>query len=293
MKLPKRVPQHISETASFKIFSSKVPNNWIIRDVTERDYGIDCYLEIVNQNNELTGDLALIQLKSRQSILWTKENKFTLSKIDIATTNYWYSFPVPVFIFLVDINRNELYYLPIGNYIKTHYLDFNKQKIFNYKVEKRNLFGMFTFRLYYIRELYRNRFESEFLFFLSNLEHYQKFQLGHENLDFHLGVERTDLIFFEVMHRNYEFLASYFDIRHPIPEIFKIKEKSREMFSTGYYELYEYDLSIWGKEFQKLTLQIIKKIKAFLENEKSYWLITNRTVYNYAIQIKEDGQLPY
>lgn len=63
MKLPKRVPQHISETASFKLFSSKIPDNWIIRDITERDYGIDCYLELVNDNNELSGELALIQLK--------------------------------------------------------------------------------------------------------------------------------------------------------------------------------------------------------------------------------------
>ncbi|WP_165835406.1 hypothetical protein [Chryseobacterium viscerum] len=51
MKLPKRVPQHISETASFKLFSSNIPDNWIIRDITERDYGIDCYLELVNENN--------------------------------------------------------------------------------------------------------------------------------------------------------------------------------------------------------------------------------------------------
>jgi len=60
--LPKRTPQHISETASFKIFSNKIPDNWIIRYVTERDYGIDLYIELVNKDNELTGDLILIQL---------------------------------------------------------------------------------------------------------------------------------------------------------------------------------------------------------------------------------------
>lgn len=97
MKLPKRVPQHISETASFKLFSSKIPDNWIIRDITERDYGIDCYLELVNDNNELSGELALIQLKSRQTIPWTKEDYYTLTGVDITTSNYWFKFAVPVF----------------------------------------------------------------------------------------------------------------------------------------------------------------------------------------------------
>jgi hypothetical protein len=124
MKLPKRVSQHISETASFKLFSSKIPNNWIIRDVTERDYGIDCYLELVNDKNELTGDLALVQLKSRESIPWTKDQNYILTGIDIATTNYWNNFPVPVFIFLTDLVNQELYFLPVHRYIKKNWFLF-------------------------------------------------------------------------------------------------------------------------------------------------------------------------
>lgn len=117
MKLPKRVPQHISETASFKLFSSKIPDNWIVRDVSERDYGIDCYLELVNDDNELTGELALIQLKSRQKINWTKDDTFQLSGVDISTSNYWYKFSVPVFIFLADIESQELYFLSVDYFI--------------------------------------------------------------------------------------------------------------------------------------------------------------------------------
>lgn len=56
MELPQRVPQHISETASYKIFSIKIPDEWILRDVTERDYGIDCYLELVNEKKRCWGN---------------------------------------------------------------------------------------------------------------------------------------------------------------------------------------------------------------------------------------------
>ena len=73
MKLTTRPTQHTSVTASFQLFSSIVPDNWIIREVTARDYGIDCYLELVDEDNNLTSDLVLIQWKSRENIKWTKE----------------------------------------------------------------------------------------------------------------------------------------------------------------------------------------------------------------------------
>ena len=46
MKYPNRVPTHIAETRSWKILYEQVPDEWIIRQVTERDYGIDCFVEL-------------------------------------------------------------------------------------------------------------------------------------------------------------------------------------------------------------------------------------------------------
>ncbi|MBW1613101.1 MAG: DUF4365 domain-containing protein [Deltaproteobacteria bacterium] len=131
--LPKRVPQHISETTSYKIFSSKIPDNWIIRDVTERDYGIDFYLELVNKDNELTGDLILVQLKSREQIKWTKNGEYNLSGVKFSTSNYWYRFPIPVFIFLTDSLNNECYYVPAKHEIRLSFKEFLKKESINYK----------------------------------------------------------------------------------------------------------------------------------------------------------------
>ena len=297
MKLPKRVPQHISETASFKLFSSKIPDSWIIRDVTERDYGVDCYLELVNDNNELTGELALIQLKSKQSIPWTKDDYYTLTGIDIATSNYWYKFAVPVFIFLADIDNQELYFVSVDYHIKRNFDEFVKQGTFNYKVTKTDKFegkdGVFAFKFMFYYEYYRQQFENELLFFLSNLQHFQDFQVEHDNRDFHLGIESMDLIYFEAMHRNYRFLCTYFNIDNPIPTLSELKRRSREKFKgEHYYELYEHDLTEWVGEFSKLTLEIIKGLKLFLDGELSFWLRVNPTVYNYVINIKDDGRLP-
>ncbi len=249
------------------------------------------HLELVNDKNELTGDLILVQLKSRENIPWTKDQSFILTGINIATTNYWYNFPVPVFIFLTDIENQELYFLPVHRYIKKHYSEFDKQEVFNYKIEKKSKFGIFSFRYRYLVERYRQQFENEFLFFLSNLKHFQDFQTEHDNLDFHLGVEDEDLIFFEAMHRNYEFLCSYLDIKNPVPSMIEIKRRSREKFKSGFYNLYEHDLTELVGLFKTLTLEIVKKIKLFLNEELSYWSFTNRTVYNYVRKIKDSGEV--
>ncbi len=151
MKLPKRPKQHTLESASFKLFSSKIPDSWIIREVTERDYGIDCYLELVNDDNELTGHLVLIQLKSRQLIPWTNDETYTLTGVKITTSNYWYKLTVPVFIFLADIDKQELYMLSVNYWIKRNFLQFAKQKTFNYKFKKSSIFdgedGVFEFNV--------------------------------------------------------------------------------------------------------------------------------------------------
>lgn len=290
MKLPKRVPQHISETASFKLFSSKIPDEWIIRDITERDYGIDCYLELVNDENELSGELALIQLKSRQSIPWTKGEYYTLTGVDIATSNYWYKFAVPVFIFLADIDNQELFFVSIEYHIRRNYSEFIKQGTFNYRIEKSGKFegkdGVFAFKFMFYYEYYRQQYENQLLFFLSNLQHFQNFQAEHDNMDFHLGIESTDLIYFEAMHRNYSFLCTYFGIDNPIPSLRELKKRSREKFKDVYhYELYEHDLTEWMGEYSKLTIEIIKGLKSFLHGELPFWLTVNPTVYNYVINI--------
>lgn len=61
---PQRDIRHISETASIKLFNSLVPDHWLVREVTERDYGIDLYLEIVDDRHRVTGKHISIQLKS-------------------------------------------------------------------------------------------------------------------------------------------------------------------------------------------------------------------------------------
>lgn len=289
MELPKRVPQHISESASFKLFSQVIPNNWIVRDITEKDYGIDCYLEIVNDDNQLTGDLALIQLKSKDGIPWTKGNYYTLSNIKISTSNYWNQFAVPVFIFLTDIENNEVFYVAVKNYIKLNYTDYITQNSLSYKIPQNNKFdklGISYFINVYNSERQRSQFENEMLFFLTNLERYKDFQADHSGRDFHLGVEDEDLVYFETMHHNYAFLCNYFSIYNPIPTVQDLKNTSKKRFEKNFYDLYELDLSELMDDFENITKEILEKISSLFENEKIYWLYNNTSLFNYVNNLK-------
>jgi hypothetical protein len=107
MEYPKRVSQHISESSSFKLISSLVPKEWIIRELTERDYGIDLYIEIVNEDGCVTGDLVALQVKSENIVNFSNESSYTYSGIKRTTINYWLGLPVPVFLVVASLQNNQ------------------------------------------------------------------------------------------------------------------------------------------------------------------------------------------
>src|SRR5687768_14691814 len=100
MEFPKRPPQHVTETASWKVLQSRTPDMWMVRGVSERDYGIDAYIELATTKGDVTGELCSIQLKGTESIDWKAGNnrKRATVSIGVATVNYWMNLPVPVFL---------------------------------------------------------------------------------------------------------------------------------------------------------------------------------------------------
>lgn len=246
----------------------------------------------------MLGQLSLIQLKSEASVQWTKENSTKLSSVKISTTNYWFSFAVPVFIFLVDLDKKEVYFLPVKEHIRQHFDVYAKQASFTYTFSKGLLFegllGIKSFLQKYYEEYHRNRFESELLYFLSSLEKTKEFLNEHSYRDFHLGVEETDQIFFEAIHRNFIFLSNYLGIQHSIASMEKIKENSSRKFGGKYhYELYEHDLTELSKDFEALLVEIVRGLKRVIRQEEKFWIITNPNIYTFINHIADDGAIIY
>lgn len=110
MEYPKRIDTHISESISFNALSSALPKEWIVRELTERDYGVDLYIELVGEDGKVTGDLVALQVKSTNSVQFNDNGLFTYSGIKSSTINYWLGLPVPVFLIVVDLNTKHVYW---------------------------------------------------------------------------------------------------------------------------------------------------------------------------------------
>ena len=82
------------------------------------DLGIDAQLEILNNENNTTGDFIAIQVKA------TEQSKSTASvRITKDNLEYWKTIEIPVVIVYVDLNTNKLYWecinrIEIDTYIK-------------------------------------------------------------------------------------------------------------------------------------------------------------------------------
>lgn len=61
--MSRRAQNHITETRSLKIFLNLVPDEWVVRDLSERDYGTDLLVEIFTTEGQPTGYTFWVQLK--------------------------------------------------------------------------------------------------------------------------------------------------------------------------------------------------------------------------------------
>lgn len=282
MQLPQRVDKHITETSSFKIFSNNIPDHWIIREVTERDYGIDCYIELVTNNNQVTGELISVQLKGVQKIKWTKKNYYTFSSINIPTSNYWNKFPTAVFLCLVDITLKEVYYVPVKSYIKKNFSTYFQQKKFSYRIEKTNqikITDLNEFLQSYFKEKHINSLEENLITFISHYNQYSEFMNQNIGRDLFMGVGWQRFLYLKHFYKNLEFLCSYFNIEWGIKSISEYQKESIQTFG-GTSDFYEHHLTLALKELDKKLIPLLAKVKHYItEVEREYWMIMDKALF--------------
>ncbi|PKP03858.1 MAG: hypothetical protein CVU11_07030 [Bacteroidetes bacterium HGW-Bacteroidetes-6] len=130
MPKPIRHNNHILETESNKFFNNQVPNEWII-DKPEHDYGIDCNVNIVI-DNEVTGLSFSVQLKSKTQDRYPDSAIITLKH---STLSLYNTMLAPVLLVAYIQEEKEAYWY--------WYNDLNinlstQQKTFKIKIPKTN-----------------------------------------------------------------------------------------------------------------------------------------------------------
>lgn len=296
MELPKRIQKHVTETSSYKIFANSIPDHWIIREITERDYGIDCYIELVTNKGEVTGDFISIQLKGKETIKWTKKDYYTFSGIKISTTNYWYQISIPVFICLVDIKTSETFFSPVRKVIRTNFKAFVNQKKFTYKVEKSNKFdktNLSSFIMSYFNEKMAKFLDQNISTFISHYNQYKDFIQNNMGRDYFMGVDIHRILYLKHFYNNMNFLCKYFNIDWDlklIREYFKISKKE---FGCD-YDLHEHYLDEILHNLNNLLIPVLLKLREFITVEESeYWMRIDIQLFNLMYNVHDDGNIPF
>jgi hypothetical protein len=124
MRFPKRIATHITETASWRLLQSAAPTEWIVREVSERDYGVDCYIEIASKDGDITGELVSAQLKGVEKLDWKgkkTERTARSPSVKSATATYWLNLPVPVFLLVADLSVSKVHYVGVKQVIRAQF----------------------------------------------------------------------------------------------------------------------------------------------------------------------------
>ncbi len=103
--MPKRPKQHQLEDLSRAKFQLCLPEEWVLRD-KDKDYGIDCEVELFDKDENSTGILFYVQLKATSS---KKENEIFNVDFKIETLEYFKQLEIPVLLARYSQHLDKVY----------------------------------------------------------------------------------------------------------------------------------------------------------------------------------------
>ncbi|HIH4846611.1 TPA: DUF4365 domain-containing protein [Morganella morganii] len=267
-RFPKRDNNHIRETFSYKVFSNSIPNQWIIRDLTERDYGTDVLIEYVTDSGEVTGKLASIQLKFVTDMRFSNSGEFRFYNIKPSTTDYWLSSNVPVYIFFINENK-EMYFVSVTNYVNKNYERYMKQDTFYYSLTLGDVFSIERF----IDEFkFDISFEANELLFLNIIEWHKEFK------DYFISSYRKDDLMvldgkqIEAMNKHY---SHVYEASKKLSLPINARHITQIVDETDCEEMYEFHLTICLEEMDKQWISVSKAALSRMKPHIIYWANKN------------------
>jgi hypothetical protein len=278
------------ESASWKILEGCAPAHWIIREVTERDYGIDAYMEIPTLEGEITGELCSIQLKGSNTIEWKEkegEKIATFSGVDKTTVNYWMGLPIPVFLIWADLGAHKAYFASVKPQVRNQYGKYidERQKTLSFYVlpncELGTQEGNYSFLWLYFMEKNFAEFRNRARGILIHLEEYNEFLIGNQGRDEFLGVEEDRQLMIIHIYESCKFLSDYLGMQWDVTDLNQIYKEDEKTFGRDYYVLHEMFLEKISRELRVVFIKTVEKLKVLIsERQSDYWLATDLRLYN-------------
>ena len=279
-RYPSRDENHVKETASIKAFERCIPDKWLVRHVTERDYGVDCLVEIV-VGDAVNGCLAAMQLKGTEALSWGEPDvngtcRAIFSGTRVETVNYWMGLPVPVFLCVHEICTGKIYFADVKRQVRRRYLELKRQDSFGFELLSilelsADTGYLVLFGLYWAERVFE-QFASALLDLLIHRHFYTDYILSGVGRDIFLEVEPDDLIHLIRLYRNCQVVTSYSGDKWNVTSIQELFKEDHRMFKDSCIWLHEHSRT-------KILLEIAPKFVQSLRNgvrlihelEKDFW----------------------
>lgn len=120
MAQPQRTDTHRIDTRSVRTLLQHLPDDWVVRSLEERDYGVDLQIEAF-KGDLPTGRVAMIQVKGRRAPFGADE--VSLGNFPVKTVEYAALFSVPFFVFHTSIDDGLTYFVWLQKYAETKLME--------------------------------------------------------------------------------------------------------------------------------------------------------------------------
>jgi hypothetical protein len=288
MKFPQRSETHKVEAASWRLLQELAPENWIVREVTERDYGIDAYIEITTENGDVTGNLISIQLKGVKEIKWKASAagiKYARSpSIKTSTAAYWLNLPVPVFLLVADLENRRIFFSSVEWEIRAQFDKLGSQESISFRLCSDICFGTKLGSVFFKWFVERERAHHQFIFHISNLlshvESFSEFIAENQSRDSFMEVETEQHMQFRAIYSSCRMASLYLENKWDIESLNELYEMDRREWNDKYVYLHERTLDYVLKKIEVAFPRLVRRaIEVVCKEQSSYWISRDYVFY--------------
>ncbi|VVN72583.1 hypothetical protein PS718_00515 [Pseudomonas fluorescens] len=282
---PSRSVNHIKETASYKIFKNQIPNHWIVRELSERDYGIDALIELVDSSNKVTGELVSIQLKSTQSVDFGSESRYRHYNVGKRTTNYWLNSSLITFVFLVDEGKGLMFMKSVDDHVRMNYPRYADNDTFYYEFYDFDVFDAQRF-LDHVHWAKCLRAQDNDLSSIMTV-HRMLSSLYEARIrrDYHMLVDEDDVLSeFSDLYALMEKLCGYLNVNWDIPTARQFVDANPIGVDAEYdnYFIYEYHMTELLLMLDRKMSEMILRVRGVAcRTYRDYWWRKNCALVSF------------
>lgn len=287
MDFPKRTSQHIQESRGIKAFFRRLPDAWIPRHVTERDYGLDCLVEMP-VGDRLVGHIFGAQLKDTNSVVWRNDNRTTHSGIACSTANYWMGLPFPVFLFLYVEDEDRMFIANVRQQCRQRYSTLLRDKTTHFTFHRDVHLDDEDAELLLVYLFFREQSFESFSASLHNLlvymETHIEFIESHLRCDSFREVTPDALLAFVAFYNSLHIVSDYVGVVCDAPSPNELLQQDRNDFAHSDILLHEQTLADGLHKLATGYCEVLRAARRRVaEDELAFWLSHDSLLANYCV----------